>query len=526
MKSKLSIQLLLILLLFCLRAECQLQKADVKVSWGELAKAEFGSSVQDIFGYDKTGFYVLKNQRGWHAVSHVDYKMNQTAEGTINLKAGRRDGEFEFVDLLDNTVYVFYSENERKTKENVLYTETLDQTTLELKGDKKEVCRIPYVSKSNEGNFTHVFSRGKQSFLITCSLPYVKGSPERFNFLMYDNRFNLKWKKEIVLPVNDELFEMDRVKADDNGNAYISGRFFEGEKDRYKSKFAYKLYAYFNNGTEQKEFNLDLGDKRATDMQFAINDNGNITACGFYTDKEKGNYSIRGSFYALIDGTTRKVLSSSTKEFDIDFITQYMSEREEERTKKREENGKKQELMNYDIHEIVLRDDGGAILVAEQYYIRQVTTYSPGPNGGTYSTSTYYDYNDIIVVNITPDGKIEWTQKIHKLQESPLPASMTYTSYAIAVTGDAIRFIYNDYTENLLLGEKERYKTFRSVTKSTAVIMATIDRSGKLKREFLFDRNDSELNTKPVACEQTDANTFILFAQRKEKHQFAKIDFE
>jgi hypothetical protein len=345
---------------------------------------------------------------------------------------------------------------------------------------------------------------------------------------VFDGCFKLLCDKELSLPLNDDMFELDRFKVDDDGNVYISGRQYEGVKDRYKSIYTYKLYAYKNKGVDQSDYSFNLGDKKPTDLQFAINDNGDISVSGFYTDKAKGDNSIRGCFYGLINAESKKLMSSSTKEFDINFITQYMSERKEEKARKKEAQGDKQEMANYDLHEIVLRSDGGAILVAEQYYIRTVTTYTPGANGmgGSYHTSYYYDYNDILVVNITPQGNIEWMQKIHKKQESNKPASETYTSYAIAVAGSAIHFIYNDYAENLLLGEKDDYKQFRSVTKNTAVVLATIDKTGSVKREMLFDRSDTELYTKPFACEQTDDRTFIVFAERKDNHQFAKIIFK
>jgi hypothetical protein len=87
-----------------------------------------------------------------------------------------------------------------------------------------------------------------------------------------------------------------------------------------------------------------------------------------------------------------------------------------------------------------LRSDGGAILVAEQYYVQTVMPnngYSMSPygynsmyynryyyNSPFYSgynnrrPDYYYNYNDIIVVNIRPTGEIEWSARIPKLQES------------------------------------------------------------------------------------------------------------
>jgi hypothetical protein len=131
-------------------------------------------------------------------------------------------------------------------------------------------------------------------------------------------------------------------------------------------------------------------------------------------------------------------VTKSFNEFEIDFITQNMTEKLKKKTKKREAKGKDVELYQYDLDNIVLKDDGGAILVGEQFFIRVVTTTDAQ---GNVRTTTHYYYNDIIVISINPKGEIDWTEKIAKRQHT-INDNGYFSSYAMAVNEDKINFIF------------------------------------------------------------------------------------
>src|SRR5215203_594915 len=114
MKNKISIPVAWLLLLCCTQLFSQVKTAKVKTLWGEPAKGAGQVNDVESFGYDSTGFYILKQVYGGNAVSHIDYKMNVLAESPIPMQTAKRNGIYEFADLLDNTVYVFYTEKDKK----------------------------------------------------------------------------------------------------------------------------------------------------------------------------------------------------------------------------------------------------------------------------------------------------------------------------------------------------------------------------------------------------------------------------
>ena len=125
-------------------------------------------------------------------------------------------------------------------------------------------------------------------------------------------------------------------------------------------------------------------------MKIAINQVGDIICGGFYSDN--GTSSINGSYFLKIDQNTTSITSKSFKEFGIDFITQNMTDKKQKESSKNEKTkGKDVELYEYDLEDIVLRDDGGAILIGEQYFVREVTTTD---FQGNINISYHYYYNE------------------------------------------------------------------------------------------------------------------------------------
>ncbi|MFT3885513.1 MAG: hypothetical protein QM724_08810 [Flavobacteriales bacterium] len=80
-------------------------------------------------------------------------------------------------------------------------------------------------------------------------------------------------------------------------------------------------------------------------------------------------------FFLRLDRKTKEIVHESFKEFSDEMITSFMTEKEE---KKAEKNDEDLELYSYDLGNIIRRDDGGAVMVAEQYY-SYTQCYSNGP---------------------------------------------------------------------------------------------------------------------------------------------------
>jgi len=498
------------------------------VKLGEEFSAPRKSSLSDIVGYDAKGIYVIKERYrsalsggNDYTLEHFDTNFAPVNSFDLDIEEDGKHCEVEYLLHLKNKLYLFYSIADQKNKKNNLFVKEVDKSSLKPKEEKRKIGEIDYSGKSkrNNGDFMFRISRDSSKVLVVYSLPYDEDEPEAFGFNVLDNKLNSLWQKNVTLPYKDELFDIESYRVDNEGNAYILGLIY---KDKRKSKrrgqpnYSYEVIAYREKGNAMKQYPIALEDRFLSDMQIEILDNRNLVCAGFYS--EKGTFSIRGTYFLVVDPVTKAIKTKSFKEFGIDFITQNMSERQAKKTAKREEKGEEVEMYEYDLDKLLVGKDGSAILVGEQYYVR-VVTVSQG-RGMTTQVYHYY-YNDIITVKIDPKGQIEWAQKIPKLQHTVNDGGF-YSSYTMAIAKGTINFIFNDNPKNL---ESDRTKLANYNTKESVVVMVSLDQKGNMSRQPIFNAVDSEVIMRPKVCEQISNQEVILFGQRKKNQQFARLTF-
>ncbi|NOQ25811.1 MAG: hypothetical protein GQ564_10660 [Bacteroidales bacterium] len=521
--------------LLILNSSGQEKSNKVDILWGDEQKESKKTTLSDIVGHDETGIYALKTKRkGFYGMNstitleHYNNKLNQTNSVSLELIYQKKKMNFEFIIHHNNELYLYSSFINKKLNHNFLFVQTINKKTLQFNQDIKKIAEIDYTGRSivNIGNFNYEVSRDSSKVLVYYNLPYVRYENEQYGFHVFDEEMNQLWENKVTLPYMEELLDVEDFKIDDKGNVHLLGVIYK-EKRKAKRKgepnYKYQIISYFDKGNEVKEYPIMIEGKFLTDMKIAITDDKDVICSGFYSNE--GLFSIIGAYFIKVDGETKEIIAKNFKEFGIDFITQNMTDRQEKKAKKKAEKGKEVELIQYDLDNIVLRDDGGAVLIGEQYFVRMVTrTMSNGNGGTTTTTSYYYFYNDIIVINISPEGNIEWTEKIPKRQKTANDGGF-YSSYAMSVVKDKLYFVFNDHPENLTYkGEGKLYNFIKS--KESLIVLVELDSNGKQTREALFSAREADILTRPKVCKQISKKEMILFGQRRKAHRFAKILFK
>lgn len=508
---------------------------DVDIIWGNKQRASKRTTLSDVVGYDETGIYALKTiskglygMSSYLALEQYDHEMNQTRSVEIELEHQKKSLSLEFVLQYNRELYLFSSFKDQKEKRNLLYVQQVNKKSLKPEGMPREIASISYEGekKKNSGNFGYSLSGDSTKMLVFYSLPHSKKEYERFGFHVFDQDLKEIWTKEITLPYEEQLYEVERYKVDNAGNVHLLGMIFhEKRKEKRKGEvnYLYQVLSYRNQGNSLTEYPVEIPSKFLNDMQIAITPEQDIICAGFYS--EEGTKSIRGSYFVKIDGRTKELKRKSFREFSADFITRHMSERQADKARKKIEKGKNVEMYKYALDELVIREDGGVILIGEQYYINTYTFNSMGPNGMmNHRTVTYYNYNDIIVININPEGAIEWEQKIPKVQSTKEDGGF-FSSYVMALVEDKLFFVFNDNPKNLFPQPGKRYN-FNPGKKQSTVMLVTMDRNGRQKKAPLFMTGDADVVIRPIVCEQISGTELVVFGQRKKNQRFAKLRFK
>lgn len=527
--------LLLIILPISTISKAQTASEKVDILWGDELKESKKATLSDVIAYDGSGFYTISTRAGGVygnnetvKISHFNNKVKLVKEAELELYLGKKDMEFEFFVQMNSQIHVFSSYANKKTKTNGLYTQTINKKTLLPNNDRKKIAEIPFTNKffKGAGAFDYSLSSDSSKIILFYHLPYEKKESEKFGFHVLDQKMNEIWANDITLPYTDELFEIHDHILDNFGNVHVLGKKYKDKpKDRRKGNpnFNYVILSYFKGENKVREYDVKLEEKYLAEMHIVINMDHELICAGFYSNS--GTLEADGSFYLKIDSESKEIVVKNFKEFDLNFITQNMSDKEEKKARKKDAKGKDTELWMYDLKEFVIYDDGSIILIGEQYYV-ETKTKTTTSNGSTKTTTTYYyHYNDIVVVNIDFMGNILWAEKVGKKQRTINDGGF-FSSYNLSVVGDKLYFVFNDHPDNEFLGDNEdEYETFRGNKKSMIAIVE-MDIDGNQNRSTLVSAKEAGVMTRPKVCEQISNNQMVLFGQRGKKQRFAIVTFK
>jgi hypothetical protein len=493
------------------------------ISWGPTLKEPAGSTISKILGADESGIYAVRYKRkgmmgfaSTFILESFDAKMNQRASKEAVLKFEGKELEYEFSIFSNGRLFVFGSFYNANLGKSFLFYQEMDKKSLTNKGSLVKVSEVSSKSKYRQGKFRKNVSRDKSKIAIVDESAYMKGESEEFYITVYDAAMNKLWTKSVKLPYNAELFSVNQVYVDNDGNFYLSGIVYnEVAKSKRKGKpnYNYSIIAFREQGNATKEYKAQLKDKFITDLSFGVLESeGSIVCGGFFS--EKGTFSIKGTFFMSIDGVTEAIKKQGIKEFDKDFLEEFMSESKASKGK---------ELFEYDLKELVLKDDGGAVLIAEQFFINVVTYTTTGSDGRmTTRTTTYYNYNDMIVVNVNPDNTIAWAVKVPKRQVTANDGGY-YSSYSSMVKDNKVHLIFNDNPKNLTVKDPKRIANFNG--KGSAITLATITSDGDYEKVLFASNAAEQIVARPKVCEQVSDERMILYGEIKKTFKLATVSF-
>jgi hypothetical protein len=343
------------------------------------------------------------------------------------------------------------------------------------------------------------------------------GEQERqaFDLHVLNDRLDPLWSRETTLPYPDHEFTTEQYKVDHKGDVYLLSTLFDDNRSHKRSglpDYRYHLISYRNKGKEVNEYSIRLPEKFLTDMKIVINEQQDIIGGGFYA--EKGSYHIEGSYFFTIDGKSQEVVSNSVKEFEPRFIDKefpglHAGTKEVGQLKN----------MGISLNDIIVRKDGSAVLVGEQYFVSSNTRLKRRLLGSSRTrTNYYYDYKDIILVNTNAQGLIEWAEKIPKSQHSHNDAGR-YSSFSLTVLQDDLYFVFNDKPdEGEDIKKRKGACPIHSKTK-----MVKVDRGGNLYQSGIASLNKANIRLMPKTAYMATENEQVFLGGGEKSKRFIRV---
>jgi hypothetical protein len=382
--------------------------------------------------------------------------------------------------------YYTYKDEDKVIFKAIAYDKNvsvIDSTTYSVK-DKKLVSSNPLLAFSKDKTKVLVFTPNEQflnlQLIDNLTLKVI------FDFNLLVQGVNLKNDFEKLVVSNDgEIFLVTRKasmwkKRETDGFNLV----------RIIDKENVFLHRFTPEADEITNLKLDYD-----------NNNKRIVLAGFTT---AGDETKTNGYFGF------SILPSELPEEAEIIINRFSSEFSSEVSGKK--NKKVKELDGFKIQDIILRNDGGVIIVSESVreFTRRSQMATPGQFGNNLPLRGFIDYyhEDLVLLSTFPDGKEHWKKILFKKQFSQDDSGI-YSSFFIVKTPSRIRLIYNDEIKN-----------------NNTVSEYVLDPNGNFERRSVLSTEYQNLKLRFRDAIQIGSSSLIIPSEKQAKINLVRIDYD
>lgn len=481
-------------------------------TWGPDLKLKADESYLYPVGSAGSVLYVLKEKSG--VFSENEYwldKLDKNAlsfSGSVKIlskdalvKEGKAEikPEFEGVWIQKDRILTLLSAYDKGNDCSVAYAGLYDDE--DQHRELIRMARIPDAKRYNRGEFSFDRSPDSSKILVLQKMPFEKHENAEVGLSLFDGDLKKIKDTKITLNYLDKNVGIIQEQVDNQGNVVLLAKIDrekgvpKGEADYY-----FSLLEYTNQGDGKlEEYEIKLPGKYITDVSFTLNGSGDIVCMGFYANDNRNG--IQGTFYIRISRDSHQILASSTKAFDRELVAEFTGEKNA---------GKGQGLAGFKVDEVIPTNDGGALVVSEQYFMNEVC--SRDARGFVYCNYYFY-YNSIVVIRIDATGNILWNAIVPKYQFS-INDDGYYSGYAMLAGKNNLHFVYLDQPKNLTNTDPSTFKVMQAPARSTAML-ATVSADGKVTRNPLFQTKQTDVILRPKFNRQLSDSTLLIMGMHK-----------
>ena len=339
-----------------------------------------------------------------------------------------------------------------------------------------------------------------RDFTLAYYVDPVFSNDDQLSYTMLNRNLRIVLNGDITIPTQSRHNELYDILVDNKGRIYIIiAEFKDASREHARRYWVMSSADGFHEANH-----IDIQPTEATylnNIMFKLdNYNGTLVVAGFYAEDYKKPVYAEGVYFERIRLADQQRLVQEYRKFEPDFIARIQGARA----------GKTGRLYTFVVDKILLRQDGGALVVAESFY----KTYRRSPQlydiygMPMYSeTSITYHFDELLAFSVHPDGAFHWKDIMLKHQSSTGDYGR-YSSYALMNSGDLLTFLYNDEINN-----------------RSNVITYTVDVRGKTKRSVLLNSRKHNLYLMPQYAKQVSASELIIPSVKRNELKLVKLSY-
>ena len=468
----------------------------------------------EVIGKVQGNFLVYKNIKNKNYISVYNNEMDQISREELSFIPNDRFINVDFIAYNDFTYAVYQYERKR-----VVYCEAvkvngkgevvsdvipLDTTHIGFGANNKIYNMISSEDKSKLMLFK-INSKNRERYVLTT--------------LLLDNNLTLAKRSRMDIPMEEYKDALEQFHIDNDGDLVFS-RFTRGNNETISG--ASLLYKAATSDTLHG-INVQPDKLFLDDIHIKVdNANKRFFVTSFYYSKKRGD--VEGFFFYVWDKGTRESVLQNTVTLS-----------EELRREARGNNSSVKAAFNdYFIRNIIVKRDGGFVINTESFYttsrgsqfnrFNYLYGYPMSPFDYYSINSPYnswnwrrdpffnnrnnmrYNADNITVLSFDKNGKLEWSNVIHKEQFDD--ESDDRISYQTVNTGGQIHFVFNmDEKRVLLLND------------------FTLSPDGQITRNPTLKNLDRGYEFMPKYGKQVSSSQLIVPCYYKNSIVFAKVEF-
>ncbi|OAV45989.1 hypothetical protein [Lewinella sp. 4G2] len=279
--------------------------------------------------------------------------------------------------------------------------------------------------------------------------------------------------------------------------------FFIIERDNFKSKRKEHRFEVHHLEAKQaaREFEVSMGDSLTYDLFWRYdNMNDRLLGGGLYTTRDFSK--AEGYFTVAVDPANPTAADPRFVPFPIPLIRNVQGKKY---------NKKHPGIDEMSVRDVILRHDGGALLVTErnrQLERRSAASRTQVATDFGIRPLVDYHYDEVIVFAVHPDGKPHWNNILHKKQYSQDDGGV-YSGFFLMENPRSLRFLFND-----------------EIRFENTVSEYVVNGRGEFDRNSLFNTRDLDLRLRFKDGIQVAGNEMILPSETRNKLRLVKMTYE
>ena len=482
------------------------------ISYSEPESDDSRKTDFDIIGKVSGNVLIFKNNRSDNAISIYDQDMKLVQRVTLNFLPEHWTN-IDFVQYPD----YFYMICEYQ-KKNIVHLEAFKMDgQAQIMGEPVELDTTQVSSSNTAKIYTNVFSEDKQRLL---TIKINTRNPKTFIFtsFLFDKNLALLDRHRIPMLVQDHADYFSNFELDNDGELVFT-RFARLGSGEYLNHVT-----LVTKGPQADTFairNVVADDRVLDELKLRVdNFNKRYLLSAFYYKQRKGN--IEGLYTVIWDKASDTKYQEAVTIFSDELRTMAKSS----------ESSEKMAFNDYFIKKIVVKKDGGYLLISEveftttrgsafnrgdylygpmspidyySPYYNPYSLYSPYNRYG-YGQATRYNAENIMILSFDKNSNLEWSNVIPKSQFDD--EGVNQISYQTMNTGGELHFLYNQFDKRALL-----------------LMDQSISADGKINRLPTFHNLDKGYVFLPRIGKQVSSNQIVIPCQFRNYLCFAKIDF-